>query len=254
MSQFLEGTNFSACFELYLFDKKLRMLLMDAIERIEVYFRTVIAHEMGRKDPLAYIDPQYIAEFHTKDYVNNGKTLNAWENWLSSQQDKIDRCTEDHIEWHRASKRSIPFWVAVEAWDFRNTSKYFEMLCEKYQVPIARKVNVQYPRNLKNWLKEINTARNRCAHHSRLWNQSCSNPLRYENSNFFKNLPSSNNNRKRLMGLIAVIWYLISQIGPNSDWIYRIADLIDSAPQLPICTFTAMGIPDSGFPRKAFGI
>lgn len=255
VSQFLEGTTFSACFELYLFDKELRMLLMDAIERIEIYFRTVIAHEMGRKDPLAYTDPQYIDPYHKTDYESNGKTLNAWDNWLRSQQEKIDRCNEDYIEWHKASNRSIPFWVAVEAWDFRNTSKYYEMLYEKYQIPIAKKVNLRYPKNLRNWLKEINTARNRCAHHTRIWNQSSSNPLRYEkDSAFFSDLPSSNNSRKRLMGLISVIWYLISQIGPNSDWIYRIADLVDGAPTLPVCIYTAMGIPDSGFPRKAFGI
>ena len=39
---------------MYLFDKKLRQLMLDAIERIEIYIRTVIAHEIGRLDPLAY--------------------------------------------------------------------------------------------------------------------------------------------------------------------------------------------------------
>ncbi len=37
------------------------------------------------------------------------------------------------IEWHRRSHKAIPFWVAVEPWDFGVVSKYYEMLKRRYQ-------------------------------------------------------------------------------------------------------------------------
>lgn len=53
-NQFQSNTYFEAIFDFYLFDKALRQEFMSAIERIEIYFRTIIAHEMGRISPLAY--------------------------------------------------------------------------------------------------------------------------------------------------------------------------------------------------------
>lgn len=54
--KFQNNTCFENIFEFYLFDKKLRVEIFDALERIEIYFRTIIAHEIGRVDPLSYLD------------------------------------------------------------------------------------------------------------------------------------------------------------------------------------------------------
>ena len=46
---FEEGTRFKEVMELYEFDRQLRLLLMDAIERIEVYTRTLFAYQIGHR-------------------------------------------------------------------------------------------------------------------------------------------------------------------------------------------------------------
>ncbi|NBA93762.1 Abi family protein [Pseudomonas sp. R5(2019)] len=254
---FVPGTQFDAVFDLYLFDKKLRQLMLDAIERIEIHVRSVIAHEVGYHDPMAYQDPGFINPTQTRNYTDkSGKQRNIWSEWLKRQNDQINRSREDSIEWHRRNHKAMPFWVVVEAWDFGTVSKYFEILKGSHQNRISRRFGIANPKVLKDWLQEINTLRNRCAHHARIWNQVSSNPLPVITGDaYFQALSLDANAVTRLYGLIAVLWYLVKAIGSNSQWIHQVADVIDSKPTLPGCPYTALGFADeSGFPRKHFGI
>lgn len=45
---FIDQAQFQDAVHLYVYDKKLRLLAMDALERIEVAIRTDIAHPVGR--------------------------------------------------------------------------------------------------------------------------------------------------------------------------------------------------------------
>jgi len=49
---FIEGSHFADVVMLYVFDKKLRLLAMDALERIEMAVRVDISHLLGKTDPL----------------------------------------------------------------------------------------------------------------------------------------------------------------------------------------------------------
>ena len=53
---FRPGTTFSQVADLYVFDKKLRLLMLDAIERIEIGLKVKIAQILGQRDPLAYLN------------------------------------------------------------------------------------------------------------------------------------------------------------------------------------------------------
>jgi abortive infection bacteriophage resistance protein len=150
----------------------------------------------------------------------------------------------------------VPFWVAVEAWDFGTLSIYYQLLKAKPQGWVLARLGLTDVRAFISWLKELNTLRNRCAHHTRIWNQSSSNPIALpQQSPYFQALNLDANALKRLYGLIAVIWLLLQRIEPGSQWIREIARLIDSKPAIPGCTFGAMGFPsEAGFPRHLFGI
>jgi len=254
---FTPGTQFDSVFEIYLFDKKLRQLMLDAVERIEVHVRSVIAHEVGYHDPMAYQDINYINPSQTKTFTTRqGQQRNIWNDWLKRQNEQIARSREDSIEWHRQHRKAMPFWVVVEAWDFGTASKYFEILKDSHRNRISARLGLTNAKVLKEWLQEINTLRNRCAHHSRIWNQVSTNPLpTVPNAPYFQNLALDTNATSRLYGLIAILWYLVKAIGANSQWIHQVADVIDSKPTVPGCPFSALGFPDeTGFPRKLFGI
>lgn len=251
---FAPGTAFCDVFNLYLFDKRLRLLALDAIERIEVHLRSVVAHEVGYHDPMAYQQDRFIMPQACADFEHRGRQRNQWREWSERQRTQLNRSREDCIVWHRDNGKAIPFWVAVEAWDFGLLSKYFEMLRGKHRQRISNRLGVANSQVLKDWLQQINTLRNRCAHHARVWNQSSSNTLAHSSHPYFETLTLSDHARSRLYGLIAVLWFLIRQIGPNSQWLDQVAALIDAWPQLPGCDRYAMGFDRelTAFPRDTF--
>jgi len=251
---FQPGTTLDGAVALYQFDKRLRLLMLDAIETIEVHLKTVLAHELGKTDPMAYtkptfIDPKFLV-------VKQGFKVSKWADWLSRQQSKLDKSSEDCIEWHRVSQRAIPYWVAVEAWDFGTLSTHFQILKRKPQSWILARLGLPDAKILAGWLREINTLRNRSAHHTRIWNQKSANAIDSLTAEpYFQRLNLSRSARERLYGLVAVLWFLLLRVNPASRWINEIADLVDSKPALPGCTYAAMGFPnEAGFPRRVFGI
>ncbi|VVP21155.1 hypothetical protein PS862_03864 [Pseudomonas fluorescens] len=142
----------------------------------------------------------------------------------------------------------------MEAWDFGDLSEFFELLNSKYQNLILARVGLDNAKMLSRWMQQTSHLRNRCAHHTRIWNQASANPLAVPDDRYFQTLGLDPHALKRLYGLVAVMWFL-QKIAPASTWISEVADQIDRKPAMPGCTFKAMGFPDeTGFPRKLFGI
>ncbi|WII95494.1 Abi family protein [Moraxella haemolytica] len=229
---FLPNTDFHQVYQLYIFDKKLRILLLDAIERLEINLRSIIAHEMARFDPLAYLDSQYI----------DPKYMTSYQEWKNKLNDKINKSRDDFVIWHNTTNKPLPFWVVIETWDFGMLSKYYSLLKGRYQKLIARQFNINNQRVLKNWLEQINIIRNQSAHHSRIWNRKY-NPINQLNADYFKQFQLQKHQQERLFARIIVIWYLVSQYTLHYQWHKKIIDLIDNDfPTLPNVKLTSMGI------------
>jgi abortive infection bacteriophage resistance protein len=116
----MPGTSLQGILDLYLYDKRLRLAVLDAIERIEVHIRTVIAHELGRLDPVAHTMASFINQRFLQDYQDrkSRKKRNTWNEWLEDHGKHLSRCSEDCILWHKQNDKTMPFWVVVEAWSF----------------------------------------------------------------------------------------------------------------------------------------
>ena len=96
---FQKDINFNDIIELYLFDKNLRLLMLDAIERIEIQIRTIIAHEIGYHDPLGYLNQDFIKPEKCKSWYDkkNKKNRNIWEEWKHRLNKQISRSRKDCI-------------------------------------------------------------------------------------------------------------------------------------------------------------
>lgn len=246
-SDFQKNTHFENIFDFYLFDKRLRIECTDALERIEIYLRTIIAHEIGRIDPLAYLD---IKQFSKKAFNEDSNI--RYCDWISRHDRLIKESKEDSIVDHLKKGKPIPIWVAAEAWDFGALSKFYSILSGKNQDLVCARLGLDNRLELNNWLINLNGIRNRCAHHSRLCNRTNPRTLKIPHKGYFNLLELEESSKNRFYGIIAVIWFLLKQIGPNSTWICRIADLIDQKPQIPGFTYKSMGFAESGFPRDIF--
>lgn len=258
-NQFLPDTKFNNIFLLYKFDKRLRLLLLDAIERIEIQLRTIIAHELGRKDPITHLNQEFINPKFLNNYTKNNKgERNKWFKWIKKQTSEVLRSAEDYVRWYKEKGEELPIWVAVETWSFGTTSKYFELLKKSHQNEIAKKMGVSNSSIFVRWLQELNTLRNKCAHHTRVWNQSLRNPLGIPSTSnekdtlYFSKFDLTEARRKKMYTLIAVVWYLVKCIGPNSDWIQHVIDEFKQLPTFPFSVYEAMGIPEQEFSIDPF--
>ena len=253
LDAFMPGTSLQGILDLYLYDKRLRLAVLDAIERIEVHIRTVIAHELGRLDPVAHTMASFINQRFLQDYQDrkSRKKRNTWNEWVEDHGKHLSRCSEDCILWHKQNDKTMPFWVVVEAWSFGLASRYYGLLKRRHQLEIAKRFEIDNPKVLGDWLRGISDFRNRCAHHSRVWNYASKNPLpMLKGDSFMEHWIDDEVSLQRLYGASVVIARLIKTIGPNSKWFKDFGCLLDQMPDLPGCDFTAVGIMKTNrFPR-----
>ena len=251
-SNFREGTSFEELFKLYLMDKQLRLEFSNALERIEVYLRTIIAHELGRIDPQPHLNKKNF----TKDAFKADAIVH-YDDVIKRYNKLIKDSKEDSINHHKNTYRPIPIWVGCETWDFGMISKFYSILNGTNKQKICDRIGVSGKDSqeiVKNWLINLNIIRNRCAHHARLYNRTNSMGLKLPRLGYFNSLNIQQHGKYRLYGVIAVVWFLLKQIGTSSLWIRRVADIIDTMPSLPGIWLNAMGFDKNitKFPRSKF--
>ncbi|MQT72172.1 Abi family protein, partial [Pseudomonas sp. FSL R10-0071] len=86
--------------ELYLFDKKLRLLVMDALERIEIGLRVDIVYLLGQRNTFAHLDATALhPTFAGKVDKRSGKT--TFDIWQDKYKGLLDRSKEDFVKHYR---------------------------------------------------------------------------------------------------------------------------------------------------------
>lgn len=162
--QFAPGTEFETITDIYTFDRQLRLLVMEAVERIEIALRTSwtyhLAHASG---PHAHM----LAElFDSSDDHNQ---------YLQKLKESIDRSKEVFITHYldRYSDPSLPpLWAVTELMTFSELSKWIAFTTDrKIGSAIAKDVGLPTRETLSGAIQAISFVRNICAHHGRLWNR-----------------------------------------------------------------------------------
>ena len=115
---FREGASFKHAFDLYVFDKRLRMMMLDAIERIEVGLRVDIALLLGKSDPWAHRDVSHFGAFFRRQDQNTGKVKHV--DWLNRVDELCLNSREEFAKHFRTKygDSHFPIWIAIELWDF----------------------------------------------------------------------------------------------------------------------------------------
>jgi abortive infection bacteriophage resistance protein len=174
---FVPGTGFDQISALYDFDRRLKLHLLDALERIEIAARMQVGHVLGRRGAYAHLDPANLdARF---DQPSTAGRSSRYQEWLRRMNDAQQRSREDFVEHFRAKYDGrLPTWVVTEILDFGGVSTLFNGLKRRDRDEIAadfRALEAGGRGNghaFANWLRVINYLRNTCAHHSRLWNRN----------------------------------------------------------------------------------
>ena len=157
---YFENINFNRIQRIYEFDSRLRGLLFNCIEKIELYLRTQLAYYSGHAyGSLGYIDENNYNEKHNHEKFM--KLLNA--------------CIEENrntlvVKHHKEKYNGVfPVWVMIEFFSMGMLSYFYADLQSRDQKSIAKEVYGTSVACLKSWLRCITDLRNRCAHYSRLY-------------------------------------------------------------------------------------
>lgn len=226
---FIENSYFHDAIKLYVFDKRLRLLALDAIERIELAIRVDIAHRLGEKDIFAYENPDLFHGSFSK-HVNNKSRMTKHQEWLRRFDRQVRRAGQEPFIKHYNEKYSgkYPIWVVIEIWDFGLLSHLFAGLKEADQNEIAKCYDINNGKLFSKWVRSLNFIRNVSAHHSRLWNTNIvdRSPLRSLEP-YWSSLDNS-----RAFYYFCIMQKLLKSICPNSSWRTRFIELMDSFPKL----------------------
>lgn len=233
LDDFVPETHFTDPLNLYVFDKKLRLLALDALERIEVAIRVDIAHLLGERNPTAHHDPALLDGRFTQ--CRGRQSESAHSRWLRRQTELVSRSNETFIR-HIREKYGLPLpiWVAIEIWDFGAMSKFYSGMKGRDRDQIAQKYGVPDGRIFKSWLRALNYLRNLCAHHCRLWNRNMVDQPTLPDpgdAGDLANFIGQSQLIARPFVHFCLVQWLMAQISPNSQWVERLKSHLLDFPQ-----------------------
>jgi len=222
--RFRPGTQFNTVLEHYIFDRELRLLVMDAIERIEVSLRTRWAYHLSHT---------YGSHAHLDGAIHkNGGRWFHRDNILSLQ-DVVRSSSEVFIRhFDRYDEDLPPLWVVCEIMTLGQLSKWYANLRHsRDQNAISRVYGID-ERILSSFLHHLSIVRNLCAHHARLWNREYTFSWilpQKKPAGLFANFNTSDG--KRLYNTLVMLAYLLDQINTHS-WKKRLGKLFTKHPEV----------------------
>ncbi len=167
----LDGS-FGSAVALYEFDRQLRLLVLDAIERVEVTLRTQIGYVIGHKSgPFGYEDARLF-----RDDFGDSSGRHSHDRWLQRLGEETERSQEVFVTaYRRKYDRSshLQIWMATEVMSLGTLSRIYGALLAHEQRQVAQYFGIHFS-ILHNWLHVFSAARNITAHHGRLWNRDLS--------------------------------------------------------------------------------
>jgi abortive infection bacteriophage resistance protein len=235
---FNSGTFFEDIIDRYNFDRHLRLIIFDAIERIEVALRTkMIYHLSIRYGGLWYLDPvlfgsQTFTNHRGVTKTNHGHALDdLWSEFTRSQEVFI----KDHRD--RFPGQDPDAWKILEVASMGTLSKlYKNLIVLPQKSAIGNEMGLNAHRELSSWLEAITYVRNIAAHHSRLWSRTMvKTPTMINNApGLWFSRPLTPVQSQKPFLIISCMLYLCNFVTPGHQIKTKILDLIDTNPSIPI--------------------
>lgn len=263
---FLPATGFRQLSQLYDFDRRLRLLVIDAIERVEVAARATISNHMGS----AHGAHWYLQRELFKNHYDHARLLSTIE---SAQQkavqdyqrevariEQLANASEAHkaqLTQRRAQESYarhyaltynqpplMPGWAMLEELTLGELSHLYRGLAkDSDRKAIGQRLAAPAPL-LDSWLHTLTVVRNICAHHARLWNRELGiKPEQPRQPHFpWPGFLRRGRQHTRIAVVLAILHHLMQQVSPHTGWHQRLTDLLNEYPEIPK---HAMGLPDN---------
>lgn len=248
--RFREGTEFSVIWDRYVFDRQFRLLVFDAIERIEVALRDdLILNAAVDQGPFGYLDASSFPNIEVEG--DDGSVLYNHDMLLGSIRSVVKRelraenpAVTAFCNNHPEHGDYLPYWLLLEVVDFGTLAHIFHGLPTNTKSVIARRYGLKRYSVIGSWFDMLRIARNRAAHHARFWNRK--NIMKPE-------IPNRKNPewhepvdielvKEKTFSTLTILKYLLGYIAPQSGWADRLEDLFAKHPNIDR---RLLGYPDN---------
>ena len=228
---FKVNTSFQSILNLYKFDKKLRLLIFNEIEKIEIAIRSSIVSNACE----LFNDPYWITD--ARYFVYQDKFAKT----ISLIDKELEHSKEDFII-HFKNKYLNPYppaWILAEILPMGTLMNiYYNLKNKQVKKKIAKQFGLQ-TKPFESWTTIITLTRNACCHHSRIWNKQntmlAMDPIHITRP--WINLPTD---KLRIYFDICMIKWFLDFISPNNTLRDKICKLLAEYPCIDI---SAMGFP-----------
>jgi len=234
---FKENSSFEDVVDLYNFDRHFRLIVFNAIERIEIALRTKLIYHLSQKygahwylSPIIFQNPKRFTSFLGK--INNDMS--------NSSEEFIIKHFENH-------QNEMPeSWKALEVLTLGTLSKLYSNL--RHQLPekniISKEFGLNNQKYLESWLLTITVLRNIIAHHGRLWNRVIINKYDWplSTSNPILSYTPDNYQRRKIFPILSAIIYMNNEISPGNQIKNELFHLFNDFPKIQK---SKMGFPQN---------
>lgn len=226
---------FEDVIDLYNFDRHFRLVLFNAIERIEIALRTKLVYHLA----LTYGAEWYMNQTIFKDKKEHTKFIAKL---------LIDMCQSSEefmVKHYQNHPNDFPeVWKGLEVVTLGTLSKVFDNL--NIQLPekakIANEFGLSSTKDFSSWLRTITLIRNIIAHHSRLWNRVLITKYSWPANltGTILNYVPNEERKKKVFPILCALIYMNDRISPGHSLRKELEDLIRSFPNIPLYK---MGFP-----------
>lgn len=232
--EFNPGTEFETVWQRYVFDRHLRLLVLDAIERIEITVRTQLAlkHSL-HYSPFAYAEDQTsLPRLKNHDHQR-------FQNSIIQEYRRSDELFVKHFKKNYGdSHQYLPVWIGSEIMSFGGILTFYRGCIPSIRHDVAECFGV-HQTVFESWMMALNVIRNICAHHGRLWNRVLGIKPKIPDKDPIWHEPESVEN-DRIFAILTICKHCLSRIAPQSHWAVRLLELLDRFNEIPQ---NEMGIP-----------
>lgn len=251
LNKYQSGTALQHAESIIDFDRQLRLLVMEGVERIEVAVRMRAGYILGRSSAFAHEDPACFDDSFTKPATDSRDPRPSKHvEWLQRVKEQRDRSDEQFVVHFREKYDDhMPVWALTELLELGQLSSLYRGMLQADAAELALAFGVPRKKTMVSWLASLNYVRNVSAHHARLYNRKLQNaPARPTVGTVpvLDHLQAPDAPKKDFgaYNAMAVIAYLLQSIDGESAWSRRLVELLLTFPTSNALTIQSMGVPE----------
>lgn len=203
-----EEKSFDNILKYYIFDRKLKLILSDIIERIEISLKANIINTLS----LEYSDSCF---FMDKEIYFNKENYENIIEWLKKEKNKNKSICDEKL-------KNIDVWKLFQWLTFWTTVYFYRTLSTQNKKLIAKNYNFK-SETLYSWLLWLTDIRNICAHYDKFWGTKMTRSLLFVNPKL-KNLQVETNS---IFAYILVMHMFLKEIWIDSHFLDKIDNLFN---------------------------